>query len=138
LGGKVNGRELQDRLDDILGESEDDTWAEWWPEYTGSNAFFHTLSGETGYGSDFKLPEGVVDKVDGGLHVKGLGFFKKVEVYTDNYNTYEGRADTNLVFEFDGNTYRVEGTFDSHDGGVWGGIEDVKAVEKTITVWERA
>lgn len=136
----MNAYELGQALDNILGECVDERWDEWWEKYTGANAFFHMLSGETGFDAD--PDERVKEKVtakDGGLEVEGLGLFKKVEVYDDNFDMYEKSADTNLVFEFDGNFYRVDGSFDSHRGGVWDStIEQVYPTEKTIRVWERA
>jgi hypothetical protein len=39
----MNGHELERRLEEILGEVEEDQYSEWWFEYTGANGFFHTL-----------------------------------------------------------------------------------------------
>lgn len=136
MGRSVSGYELQRRLDEVLGESTDEQWAEGWSEYTGSNALFHMLA-DTGHDAleDYRTNVELVGR-DGGVYVEGLGLFKKVDFFDDNYDSYEQRADTNLVFEFEGNTYRVKGWLDSHLGGTWGSIEKVSAVEKTITVWE--
>jgi hypothetical protein len=139
MEARMNGHELERRLEEILGEVEEDQYSEWWSEYTGANGFFHTLSGETGYDTTTRTVDELVERRDDGLYLQGLGLFKKVEVYDANFDTYEGRCDTYLVFEFQVNTYRVKGWFDSHRGGVWdSSIEEVKPVEKTITVWERS
>lgn len=44
-----------------------------------------------------------------------------------------------IIFEIDGVLYRKDGWYASHDGTYWdGSVYPTKAVEKTITVWERA
>jgi hypothetical protein len=133
----MNGNELKKALTDIVGETTDDPYNEWWSEYTGTNNFFHLLSGQTGYDATLKEMDKVTVKDKGVLEVEGLGTFKKIEVFEDNFDSYEGTCETFMIFEFDGNTYRVMSHLDSHSGGVWdSNIEHVEAVEKTIRVWE--
>lgn len=48
-------------------------------------------------------------------------------------------GDTWAIAKIDGTLYRKDGWYASHDGTYWdGSVYPTTAVEKTITVWERA
>lgn len=133
----MNARELQDALDKVLGECTDDTWSEWWDEYTGANALYHVLN-DTGHDARYgKKDNELLTKNGDTVTVKGLGDFTKMEMFTENWDAYEQMCDTVLVFEFNGSYFRVDGRLDSHQGGVYGDLQEVVPAEKTIQVWER-
>lgn len=132
----MNAFELEQALVKAVGDTKEDAYEEWWSEYTGLNGFYHLLAGEDNYTTNKVNAKKVSDGV---VEVKGLGIFRRVETLIENFDTYEPTWDNVLIFEHDGKTYRVEGHLDSHNGGVWNGrLEEVKPVEKTVTVWEKA
>lgn len=126
----MNAQVLESALIAALGETQEDKWSEWWDTYTGLNAFYHLLADV-----EYEYTELHTDAkkiADGVVEVNGLGVFERVEVYEDNFDTYERTCDNFLVFKFQGHTYRVEGHLDSHMGGVWDGrLEEVEPVEVT-------
>ncbi len=132
----MSPKQIERALEEILGETEEESGHDYYEEYTGINGFYHLLANSGGYAVDqvkLELP-----KKDGGLLVEGLGVFTKVEKTEENFSTYEKSWDDFLVFEFGGRTFRIQGHLDSYDGGVWDGmLHEVTPVYKQIRVWER-
>lgn len=48
----------------------------------------------------------------------------------------EWEYDEWVVFSVGDQIFKVSGTYRSHDGTTWNELEEVHAVEKTISVWE--
>ena len=132
----MNGYNLEQALLSAVGETQEDYGYEWYEQYTGLNGFYHLLSGVDV--STDNLVEGAKVVTDGVVEVDGLGTFKRVDVFESNFDTYEKSWDNFLVFEFNGHLYRVQGSLDSHMGGIWDGrLEEVEPVEVKKTEYRR-